>query len=195
MEKRKVSASPSVSKASPLPLDYLKMVRDVFNSHFDAGLKIYGELKPNPQFEAKGEIHSDEIVLAVSLRSDQELAATTVYASIDFDPKASVPGVPELLGACVDAVGGVFGTLLAADRPEVIAQVAEESLAAIENVPFDWTSVETGQRRVFVKVDKSNLSLDAITQEWLLKNDPDLRKISDQEARDAEDLFITGKKT
>lgn len=190
MERRKNSST----KPSALPLDYLKMVSEVFVSNFDAGLKIYGKLQPHPRFDVKGEVFTDEIVLGVSLTSEDQLSATTVYASVDFDPKASVPTAQELLAACVDAIAAVFGTLLSPDHPEVIANVANEALSALDNIPFQWTKVDANQREIFVKMDKSNIALDALTDAWLRKNDPSEKKHEVEEHEETEKLFITGKR-
>ena len=44
--------------------------------------------RKNPSFKAGGKIYPDEIVLAVSVVYEDHVAATTVYASMDFDSKA-----------------------------------------------------------------------------------------------------------
>lgn len=190
MEKRKQS----LTKASPLPVDYLKMVAQVFTSNFDAGLKIYENIKPHAYFEAQGEVASSEIILAVSLMNKDQISATTVYASTDFDPKASSPTVQDLLSACVDAIGSVYSTLLAADKPEIIEQLADESLSALENVPFHWTEVEADKKRIYIKLDKSNLALDEMADDWLKKYDPDLQKLEEETEKETEKLFVTGPK-
>src|SRR4051794_22159178 len=101
MERRKTSTI----KPTPLPVDYLRMVSTVFTTNFDAPLKAFAKLKEQPvRFEASGNVYGDKIVLCVSLHTAGELAATSVYASSDFDPKASSPTVQDLLGACVDGL-------------------------------------------------------------------------------------------
>jgi len=188
MERRKTSNS----KSSALPEDYLQMITEIFSAHFDAGLKLYGKIRTEPRFEARGEIFANEIVLAVSLVSSHDLSAATVHASSDFDPKASSPTVQDLLSACVDAIGTVFGSVLAPDQPEVIEQLAEESLAALENVPFDWVKLESNQREIFVKFDRSNPKLDVLADEWLKKHDPVIKEQLKEEEQETENLFVTG---
>jgi len=190
MEHRKISQS----KPSPLPLDYLKMVTEVFTTNFDAGLKVYSQYRAEPYFEAQGEIASGEIVLAVSLMNKNQLSATTVYASSDFDPKASSPTVQDILEACIDAAGTLFGTLLAPEKPEKIALLADESLSSLENIPFLWTEFESNKKRIFIKLDKSNLTLDNLTDKWLKENDPKLKDQEAEEERETENLFFTGPK-
>ncbi|MEK6704444.1 MAG: hypothetical protein AABZ06_01520, partial [Bdellovibrionota bacterium] len=122
MEKRK-PINQSISKPplpSKLPPDYLKMVADVFEKNFDHGLKEYSSQKATPShFETHGEIYPDEIIISVSLVAKGHLAATTIYASSDFDPKASAPSAEDLLSSCVDAIGSVYIGLLS---PEKITQ-------------------------------------------------------------------------
>jgi len=188
MEKRKKSES----KVSPLPVDYLKMVSDVFASHFDSELKAFNQLKPDTTFEALGEIYSDEIILAVSLNTEGQLSATTVYASCDFDPQASFPTAQDLLAACVDAVGSIFSSLLNSNQPESLTQLSQEPLSALENVPFQWTEIECNNSRIYLKVDKANLKVEALAEEWLRENDPEFLKNEQEEYKKSENLFITG---
>ena len=190
MERRKHT----VSKATPLPSDYTKMVFDVFTSHFEEGLKAFEKLKPNTQFEVHGEIYGDEVLLGVSLVTEGQLAASTVLASSDFDPKASAPGIQDLLSACVDAIAAVYGTLLVADKPERLAQLADDSLSALEDVPFEWTSVESNKRQIFVRIDKSNPKMDAMADDWLSKHDPEAKEKESKDQKATEALFFTGPK-
>lgn len=190
MERRKGT----VSKSSPLPKDYLQMVEEVVTSHFDAGLKALSKIKPSPQFEVRGEIFSDEIIMSISLTHPNELAATTVYASSDFDSKSNTPSVQELLSACVDAAGAVLENLLADTQSKTIQHLADGSLTSLENVPFEWTPIEMSQRQVFVKLDKSNPKLDELTDEWLTKHDPQHLERQEEEQKETEKLFMAGPK-
>ncbi len=191
MERRKLS----ISKPSPLPKDYLKMVAEVFLANFDSGLKIYNQYCPSAFIEAQGEIGSDEIILAVSLMNQGQMTATTVYASSDFDPKASSPSVQDLLSACLDAAGAVFSTLLSPDSPHMITLLAEGSLASLENIPFLWTEIEADTRRIFIKLDKSNITLDTLADEWLEQHDPEFIKEESEKERLTKNLFFTGPKS
>jgi hypothetical protein len=191
MEQRR----PSQSKSSPLPADYLEMVNEVFTSHFDVGLKALSQFLPNPYFFAHGEVFSNEIVIAISLMSDAQIAATTLYASCDFDPKASAPTVQDLLAACVDAIGSFFGTLISPDVPENLAKLADESLSSLENIPFQWTAMESDGKQIFIKIDKSNPKIDELADDWLFKNDPELKKIENENQKKVESRFFTGPKS
>ncbi len=184
----------TLSKSSPLPLDYLKMVRDVFRDNFKEALVAYCALLPKSDFEVSGAVYNDEVVLAVSLAAEGHLAATTLYASVDFDPKASAPTIEELLSACVDALGTQWADLLNTKEPEKLEHLAHDSLSALEDVPFQWTKTESNRRSVFVKIDKANLKVEAQADEWLAKNDPDhLEKLQNEE-EDTKKLFVTGPK-
>ena len=133
MERRKGANT----RSSPLPVDYIKMITEVFSSNFDAGIQALQKLTPGKLgFSATGAVYLDEVVLCISLLEEDQLAATSVYASTDFDPKASAPTVQDLLAACVDAIGAVFGELLDSEKPEVLEQVAAHTLAALENIPY-----------------------------------------------------------
>jgi hypothetical protein len=168
------------------------MVEEVFSGHFDVALKAFQAIRPDSSFSVQGEVFADELVIGISLISQGHLAATTVYASADFDPKASSPTIQDLLSACVDAAGGVFSTLMDADRPETLAQLAEEFLSELEGIPLEWTSLDSNQRRVFVKVDKANLVLEKITDDWLKKNDPHYEDELAEEQAETAKLFVTG---
>jgi hypothetical protein len=182
-------------KWSPMPVDYLKLVCEVFTTNFDEGLKKLKQFQPSKSwFEATGRIYPEEIVLAVSLMHDKKLAATTVYASTDFDPKASSPTIQDLLAACVDATGGVWGSVLDPKDLARLEQLADESMSALEDVPFEWTAIQVDKFRVFLKMDKSNPLLDQAADEWLAKNDPGLKKLEEETERETEKLFVTGKR-
>lgn len=181
-------------RSSELPADYLKMVSEIFATNFDEGLKALSQAHGKSRFIAHGEIYPDEIVLAISLVSEGQLAGTTVHSSTDFDPKASSPTLEDLLSACVDAVGTFFSEVLDPKKPERIAQLVSESLSALENAPFEWTQIEIERFRVHLKVDKSNPMLEQMADEWLRKNDPDLKKRKKKEQEEVESLFITGEK-
>ena len=189
MDRRKQS----LSKSSPLPKDYASMVNEVFNGHFETSLKIFNQLKPNSRFETTGEIFGDEVLVAITLVSKGAVSATTVYASSDFDPKASSPNIQEILSACIDAIGTVFNTVLVPENPEMINQIAGESLSTLEGVPFEWTEIEADKKQIFVRVDKTNPKLESFADEWLAKNDPEYKERVNQEQSETENLFVTGK--
>lgn len=189
MEKRK----PDSLKPSPLPSDYLKMVSEVFASNFDEGLKRIKKLtKETSRFECTGAVFPSEIVLCVTLVHGKDLSATSVYASADFDPKASTPTIQDLLAYCVDAAGTVLMPLLTAKKDSVLEDLVNSPLSALENVPFEWTSVEVEKRRIYVKLDKSNPRLEEMADEWLRKHDPDLARLEEEQEAETERLFVTG---
>lgn len=191
MEMRKAH----VTKFSDLPKDYVKMVNEVFAANFDAGLKALKKLKPQKSyFSTSGRIYADEIILCVSLMHEGQMAATSVYASIDYDAKASSPTIQDLLAVCVDAVGAIYGQLLVADDADALARLTNESLAALENVPFDWSEVQVERHKIFLKVDKANPALDQMTEDWLDRHDPSRKSEREEEEKETEKLFVTGPK-
>ncbi len=186
---------PTSSKGSQLPSDYLKMVEEVFANHFELALKSYQEIRPSSRFVASGAVFADEIVATVALVTDGQLSATTAHASADFDPKASSPTVQDLLSACVDALGTVWSTAFDAEKPETIQALAEAPLTELENIPFEWTSIDSNQRKIFVKMDKTNPILDQAADQWLKTHDPDYVTTLETEESETEKLFVTGPST
>lgn len=192
METRKIHET----KFSELPADYLKMVKDVFTTNFNAGLKRLDEFTSTQHyFDTAGRIYKDEIILDISLMEKGQLAATSVHASTDFDAQASTPTLQDLLSACVDAAGAIFASLFASTSDEAIKKLAEQSLSAFENVPFQWTALQVERHSVFVKLDKTNPHLDQMADEWLAENDPDHQEALRREQAETENLFVTGAKT
>jgi hypothetical protein len=178
---------------SPLPLDYSKMVSEIFTSNFDTGIKALRKFtKGDLNFEVNGAIYTNELVLAVSLVEKNQIAATTVYASTDYDPKASAPTIQELLSTCVDGIGALFEQLLSPDNEERLEQIACESLSALENIPYYWSEVKVDRHRIHLKVDKANPTLEKMADSWLSKSDPEFKKLQEENEKEAEKLFVTG---
>ncbi len=192
--KNSVKTSARLARAAELPADFTKIVREVYTTNFTDGLKILKKFqKAKSTFEVHGAIFANEIVLGVSLVTENVIAATTIFCSVDFDPSASTPTAQDLLNICVDAVGSLYGTLLDPTKPERIEQVGAGSLSSFEEIPFEWTKVEFDGRRVWLLVDKSNPTLDEMTDRWLAENDPDSELEEDEFDEETEDLFVTGK--
>ena len=126
IEKRIAAKKNEKKKSALLPVDYTKLVKQVLTTTFAEGLERLGKIKPDPSIEVQGEIFPDEIVVVASLHHGAKLAATSVYASVAFDPKASSPTAEELLAACVDAIGGFFQEFLSSEKPEKMKQIADE---------------------------------------------------------------------
>jgi len=197
IEKRKnpePGTSQAAAKAAELPVDYLKMVAEVFAANFDPALEVIRKMKRKPELAASGAIFPDEILLTLTLHCDGDLAATSAHASADFDPKASAPTAEQLLADCVDALGGVLGNLLDPAKPDLIERLVDEPLSALENVPFEWTAVTVNKRRVHVRVDKTNPKLDKLTDDWLRENDPEERAREERERETAEEKIVVPKR-
>lgn len=194
MEKRipKPPGSAAATRSSPLPVDYTRMIEEVFTSHYEPGLKELAKIAPAGKFKVSGQIYPDEILVTITLSHKGQMSATSAHASADFDPRQSSPTVQDLLGACVDAIGAVFDQLLDPAHPERLAQVAEQTLSAFEDIPFQWTEIDVNKRRIYVMVDKSNPELDELAEDWLKKNDPDYEELERKNQEEAEKLFVTG---
>jgi len=177
-------------RSSELPSDYLRMTEEVFTSNFSDALEKCGKSPPS-QFSAGGDIYSDEVIVRMSLLQDKKLAGISVYASSDFDPKASAPTIETLLSLCVDALGQVFqGVFDWAEKEGQFSQLLEANLVDLDDLPLVWTPIEVEKRKTFVRVDKANPVLDQAADDWLAKNDPELKKQSQKEEQDAAGLFV-----
>lgn len=212
LEKRLLNPMPM--KFTPLPVDYVRMVKEVFTNHFEALLKecaekCKDEALARATFEIQGAIYADEILFSVSLTEPSRVAATTVHTSCAFDPKASAPNAQDILGACVDAASELFTSILdPAAASEKLGSLLNDSLGSlIENsaiksdtekkliaLPVEWTSVEVNRTKVFMRVDKSNLALDKQAEDWLEKNDPEYEARKEAEQKETEKLFVKGPK-
>jgi hypothetical protein len=185
----------SVIKGSPLPKDFIQMVTEVFSKNFDEGLKKIRKLtKDELGFQAMGQVFPEEIVLCITLVQEKSLSATSVYASVDFDPKASTPTIQDLLPLCVDAIGAVFEPLFNTDDKEALEGLVEGPLSALNDIPFEWTLLQVDKQRIYVKMDKANPHLDRMADDWLAKHDPDLEELERQAEEETKNLFVTGPK-
>jgi hypothetical protein len=181
----------------PLPVDFIKLVEETLTQGLQEGLTAIRGIHPASGFRAGGAIYENEILLAITLtQGPDQISATTVFGSADYDPNAEKPALMEVLSACLDAAGSVFQHYLDPAFPERIAQIADQSLSALEEAPFQWSPLRPEAHptiEVHVKIDKSNPVLDALTEEWLRKNDPEYReesgKSSDQNRKESEDFL------
>ncbi len=183
MERRKVSKNEG--KPSALPHDYTQMVIETFTQHFEPHIQ-------GSRFEIRGAIYTDEIVVSASVVRPGQLTATTVYASSDFDPKASAPGIQELLAASIDAIATVFEQYfasLAAPKSKSTAADNEEG-----SFIFDWAETEANRIKLFVRLDHANPVMDELTDQWLAQNDPEFEAKQKELEAETESLFITGPK-
>lgn len=215
LEKRLLNPLPM--KSTPLPVDYVRMAREVFTNHFEALLKecaekCKDEALARATFEIQGAIYTDEILFSVSLTESSRVAATTIHTSCEFDPKASAPNAQDILGACVDASSELFTSILDPSASiEKLGSLLNDSLGAlIENsaiksddpnvpvkktvLPVEWTSIEANRMKIFLRVDKSNLVLEKQAEDWLEKNDPDYEAQKAAEQKETEKLFVAGPK-
>lgn len=197
MEKRKQTffkGTEKPVKGSVLPVDYLKLVEQTFATHFAEGLKALSKIRPQAGFRGSGVIYPDEILLCLAVIFGKELSATSVYASVDFDPKANQPTAEQLLGVCVDALASFFQKYLDPKEKEWIEAFADSSLGSFEEIPFEWTAVEIEKRQVFLRVDKGNPEIEELTDSWLEKNDPELKDQQIKDDEKAESRFLLGPK-
>jgi len=95
----------------------------------------------------------------------------------------------------VDAVGGLFDTLFGGNgEKSQLDAFLDDSLSAFERAPFEWTEVEFEKRRIYLKLDKANPTLEQAADEWLRANDPDLASKEAEWESESEELFVKGPK-
>jgi|GEM_PF-1104533 len=198
-ERRKNTNAPQLQPTA-LPVDYLRLVEQTLTQALEPGLNELKKTLPVSEFTAQGGIFGDEVVLAITLSHGAEhLAATTLYASADFNPNAEKPSLEATLSACLDAAGSIFDFYLDVENPERIEQLAHHTLGALEEAPFEWTAMpespalkDSTEKRVpvWVKIDKSNLPLETMAEKWLMENDPDYpSKEEETDHHEAEDFL------
>ncbi len=202
IETRKQAGKISVVKTSTLPKDFLKMVAEVFTANFSELLEQLAKEGHHPHFTASGKIFPDEVLLSVSLGFEGKLVASTLHASVDFDPAASLPSVQDLLNLAVDGIGHFYNLIsepldILEDKKTGAKNLlpwTSQTLTELENIPFQWTELELDNRKVWIMMDKSNPVLDQSAEEWLKANDPNYIATIEEEERATESLFVTGAK-
>jgi hypothetical protein len=175
-ERRRQDPAKPAAPASELPIDFLKLVEETLIQALEPGLTEVKRIHPESTFKARGAIHGDEITLSITLtHGPNVLSATTAHGSVDYQPNQEIPSINDLLAICLDSLGSVFQFYLDPEHPDRISQIAESSLGALEEAPFDWTPFKLNEAQkvtVHVKMDKSNPILDQMAEEWLKQNDP-----------------------
>jgi hypothetical protein len=153
-----------------------------------SGLEEMKKTLPICIIRASGALYSNEVLLAITLsHGEQNLIATTVYASADFNPMMQEPGIEVILNECLDSAGGIFQHYLDPKHPERISQLASASIGSLEEAPFEWTPMEDTKVSVWVKIDKSNPALESLADNWLKNNDPHFEQ--SDEAVEAEEFL------
>lgn len=167
MERRKDTAY----EGTKIPGDYLKIIQDVFNKNF--AKHLLKEKKDKESFVAFGGLFSDEVLLVITLRHPGNLRTTTCYASIDYPApkfKSESTGksksfsvseaVEHSINLCVDAIAGFFQSYFDEGRP--VDYDTEYSQ--------DWTVYEIEREKIYMKVNRDNLELEAQATALLEKN-------------------------
>ncbi|MBS1957835.1 MAG: hypothetical protein JST80_00040 [Bdellovibrionales bacterium] len=190
-DKRLKPTQASNSKSSPLPHDYLKLVEQTLTQALEKGLTEIKKIHPISEFSADGALFGDEVIIAITLsHGPNSVAATTVYASADYNPNAELPGLEATLSSCVESAGSVFDFYLDVENPEKVAQIANQSLGALEEAPFEWTKSTLPEGvQAWVKIDKTNPKLEEAADDWLAKNDPNYKERDKKDDDDSEDFL------
>lgn len=160
-------------KATSLPKDYLKLVGEIFAENFKPNLEALGKIVSPPRVRVHGNLYPDEIVLSVSIIFEKQMAGLTLHASTDFDPKATSPKAEDLLAVCMDTLGDAFATLFDAGDVTALKALVLEKSDENHPLPIQWSEVENGKRRLYIKFDRSNPELEQMAEDWLNANDPE----------------------
>jgi hypothetical protein len=184
---------PSPSTQADLPVDYLRIVKETLTEAMKPGIAEMKKIHPTSEFQVTGAIYGDEVLVLITLsHGPKTLAATTVHASADYNPTAEKPGLEATLTACVDAIGSVFDYYLDVNHSDRIQDLSHTSMSALDEAPFEWTVAENVQETyaipVWVKMDKTNPFLDALTDRWLKENDPEYARLKAAEKTASEDM-------
>jgi hypothetical protein len=188
-ETRKQNLKVAPAKGSELPRDFLKMVEDVFSTHFADHLTRLSSIQKGPHFVAAGHVFLDEMVLAITLTFKNKLNATTLYASLDYDPQASQPTIQDLLNLAVDGLGATLQVLLPQSETPTEAEYEpwlSQALSDFETGPLFWTQAEIEKRAIWYKLDKANTQLDSLADQWLKKHDPKYQENLEKEQEEVE---------
>ncbi len=180
-KRRPPVANKPIIDAADLPVDYLRIVESTLSTALAEGLIEMRKIHPISEFKANGAIYGDEVLLTITLfHGENNLSATTVYLSADFNPMRERPTLEDVLAACLDAAGATYEYYLDAKNPTMIEQLSYHSLSALEEAPFDWSPLakvaEIKKIPVWVKMDKSNPILENLAEKWLIENDPEYKK-------------------
>jgi hypothetical protein len=175
-------------KPVELPLDYLKILEETLLETLAPGLEALKKHHAICELKAHGALYSNEVLMAITIsHGEQNLVATTVYASADFNPMMQEPGIEVILNECLDSAGGILSHYLDPKHPERIADFASASIGSLDDAPFEWTKVDDTKVTVHVKIDKSNPTLENIAEDWLKNNDPSYQNT--EEVAEAEDFL------
>ncbi len=169
------------AKATDLPHDYLRLVEQSATEQFQETLAEFRQDYPEVQFQARGDINGEEVILGLSLNFGATvLNAVTVYSSAPFLAHQDRPSLEQTLNAVVDAASTVFVALT--ETPEKRDALRDRSWMNQDTTPIEWTKVETHLKdnltggpalSVFVRCEGTNFVLESATEAWLNANDPD----------------------
>lgn len=172
IERRKLAADHSPH--TDLPSDFLKLVNETLLQSFQESLLHFKKTYPDVHFESGGQLFSDEVILQVTLNFGlKNLAATTFYASADFDPQHETLTLDKVLPLCLDAIGTLLEFYLNPKEVELMNKLAEPNISVLDEAPFVWTKLhDNHSHSLWLRMDKANPKLEQATQDWLKANDP-----------------------
>lgn len=154
MEPRKRQTDP----ANQLPLEFIRDVAKLFNSQFQ-------EQRGEGSYSVHGALYKDEVLLCVTLMKVGVLRAASFYASMDLPKKiAENPKqLTENLQAMVDLIASWYHQCFDESELSGIEAVHE----AIDELSDGWEAVDWEKKKVYVRVNKDNHTLEAAADQIL----------------------------
>ena len=141
-----------VKAAQKLPTEFIKSVAKLFNEQFEAE-------KIGASFAIFGALYPDEALLCVNLSQVGRLSAVSFFASADLSKTigAKPEQVTSLLKSMVDLVASWFAQTFA----EYPGKGLEGILEAIDEMDRTWQQVSWEKRKLFVKINRNNQTLES----------------------------------
>lgn len=160
--------------STSLPKDFVRTVADLFQKQFKTKLK-------GSTFLVFGELHPDEVILAVSLAHPESLPAASLHLSMDppKNAEANPEKVTDQLKVMVDVAASWFAQSLesGAGLTAVLEELRDASPA--------WQDVDWEGQRLFVKLNRDNYTLENAADSFLRKAGFD----PDEDEREAEEML------
>lgn len=144
--------------STSLPKDFVRTVADLFQEQFKAKLQ-------GATFLVFGELHPDEVILAVSLAHPDSLPAASLHLSMDppKNAEANPDKVTEQLKVMVDVAASWFAQSLES------GQGLEGVLEEMREATPAWQEVDWEEKHLFVKLNRDNYTLEKAADDLLRK--------------------------
>jgi hypothetical protein len=150
-------------KPTTLPKDFLRTVSDLFQKQFKKNLA-------GSTFLVYGDLYGDEAVLGVSLSHPKSLGAASLHVSADLPKNVSEnpEKVTAKLQSMVDVAASWFSQCFQAGNG------LETVLGEMKDADTSWQELDWEGAQLFVKLNRTNYTLEKAADEFLKKKGFDL---------------------